>query len=81
MIKYTKEDMRKLAQMSADNSPAAVYLPELEYDPKKLLRLLKKYNLKKDIKHLFEIPLNQIPLLINRGEVSGYLKYRLSIGK
>ena len=81
MIKYTKEDMQTLQKMSAPTSPAAVYLPELNYKPKAFKELLESYGLKKDVHYLFELPLNQVGLLINQGNISGYLKFRLNVGK
>lgn len=81
MVEYTKEDMKILANMSKEGSVARVYLEELDYDPQKFLGLIQEYHLKKDIYYLFEMPLEEIPLLINRGEVSGYLKYRLQVAK
>lgn len=81
--KYTRADMKKLAEMSDDASVAAIFLAEEEinYDPKKFRDLLKRHNLTKDINYLYEMPLNEIPLLINKGEVSGYLQFRLAVGK
>ena len=81
MIEYTAEDMKTLAGMSHPTSPAAVFLPQMAYDPCKFMDLLTSYHLKKDIHYLFEMPLEDIPLLINRGEVSGYLKFRMQIAK
>lgn len=81
MVKYTKEDMKTLAEMSLPTSPPAVFLPGMDYDPDKFLELMKSYHLTKEIHYLFEVPLEDVPLLINKGEVSGYLRYRLSIAK
>jgi hypothetical protein len=81
MIEYTKEDMQKLAEMSNQTSPPAVFLPNMNYDPKKFLNFLNEYHLSKDVHYLFELPLEDVPLLINKGEVSGYLQFRLSVAK
>lgn len=79
--KYTKDDMRKLAEMSEEGTVPAVFLEELGYDPKKFKELLSRHHLTKDIHYLYEVPLIEIPLLINKGEVCGYLQWRLAIGK
>lgn len=81
MIRYTKEDMRTLHDMSVEGSPARIYTEETNYSPESFKRILESYGLKKDIHYLFELPLNQVGLLINKGEVSGYLKFRLHVGK
>lgn len=81
MVEYTKNDMKILAQMSREGSVAKIYLEELDYDPLEFLKILQKYNLKKDIYYLFELPIEETPLLVNRGDVSGYLQYRLRIAK
>ena len=73
--------MKTLADMSAPGSPAAVYLPDMDYDPGRFKALLESYNLKKDVYYLYEAPLKEIPKLINKGHLSGYLKYRLEISK
>lgn len=81
MVKYTKDDMRTLQKMSVPGSPSEVYLPKLDFSPSAFKKLLNSYHLKKDISFLFELPLNRVGLLINKGEVSGYLKFRLQVGK
>lgn len=81
MVEYTREDMEILAKMSREESPAAVFLPDMDYDPDKFRKLLESYHLKKDIYYLYEMPLEDIPLLINKGEVSGYLRFRLHVAK
>jgi hypothetical protein len=81
MIRYTKADMKKLHDMSAFGSPAQVYTQETKFSPKLFKQVLESYGLKKDIELLFELPLSKVGLLINRGEVSGYLKFRLQVGK
>jgi len=81
MVRYTKEDMRKLNELSVEGSPAKVYTEEANFSPKSFLNILQSYGLKKDIHYLFELPFNEVGLLINKGEVSGYLKFRLYVGK
>lgn len=81
MIKYTKKDMKVLHEMSVEGSPARVFLEEGNYSPDKLLETMKKYGQTKDIGYLFEMPLHEVPLLINQGNISGYLKFRLKVGK
>ena len=78
---YTKEDMKTLWKMSEEGSPVKEYMGECKYDPKLFQKFLFSYHLKKDIYYLFEAPLEEVPLLINKGEISGYLRFRLSIGK
>ena len=79
--RYTKEDMKVLATMAIEGSPAAVFLEDLDYSPLQFRRLLQQYNLTKDIEYLFKMPLREIPKLINQGEVSGYLSFRLKVAK
>lgn len=81
IVEYTSEDMKVLANMSQEGSVPSVYLPELKYDPRKFKQLLVDHHLKKDIHYLFEMPLEDIPLLINKGTVSGYLSFRLRVAK
>lgn len=81
MIRYTKADMKTLHDMSAFGSPAQVYTAETNFSPEAFKRVLESYGLKKDVELLFDLPLNKVGLLINRGEVSGYLKFRLQVGK
>ena len=81
MIEYSKEDMETLASMSVPSSPAAIFLPDMDYDPQSFLHLLTDYHLSKDIHYLYEVHLEDIPLLINKGEVSGYLQFRLRVAK
>jgi hypothetical protein len=81
MIRYSKDDMKKLHDMSVFGSPAQVYTKETNYSPSSFKRVLESYGLKKDIHYLFELPLSDVGLLINKGEVSGYLKFRLYVGK
>jgi hypothetical protein len=81
MVRYTKEDMRTLHEMSAEGSPARIYTAETNFSPISFRKVLESYGLKKDIQYLFELPLNQVGLLINKGEVSGYLRFRLAVAK
>lgn len=81
MVSYTTDDMQTLQEMSSPGSPAEVYLPDLDFDPIRFKELLESYGLKKDVELLYELPLTKIGLLINQGNVSGYLKFRLKVGK
>jgi hypothetical protein len=81
MPAYTIKDMKTLASMSADGSIASVYLPDVQYSPRKFKDFLLSKGLRKDVNLLFDIPLKQVALLINKGEVSGYVKFRFQIGK
>ena len=81
MIKYTVDDMRTLHKLSEVGSIPQAYLPELKFSPIKFKELLESYGLKKDVYYLFEMPLREVGLLINRGDLSGYLKFRLTVKK
>jgi hypothetical protein len=81
MVRYTRSDMQTLHDMSVFGSPAQVYTEETNYSPSSFKKVLESYGLKKDIHYLFELPLSDVGLLINKGEVSGYLKFRLHVGK
>jgi len=81
MVAYTKEDMKVLESMSEDGTFCREFMEDMNYDPQILHDHLDKHNLKKDIHYLFEVPLEEVPLLINRGEISGYLRFRLTVGK
>jgi hypothetical protein len=77
--RYSKADMKILAEMSVEGSVAATFLPEMNYSPLRFRELLEQYNLSKDIEYLYEMPLREVPKLINQGEVSGYLSFRLKV--
>ncbi len=79
--RYTKEDMRILAEQSTPMSAPAVFLEDMDYSPKEFRALLEQYGLKKEIEFLFKMPLHDVPKLINSGEVSGYLSFRLKVCK
>lgn len=81
MVRYTKDDMRKLRDMSVEGSPARVFTEEAGFSPSSFRSILESYGLKKDVHYLFELPLEEVGLLINKGEVSGYLKFRCEVGK
>lgn len=81
MIRYSKDDMKALHDMSVFGSPAQVFTEEVKFSPKEFRLKLESYGLKKDIHYLYELPLSEVGLLINKGEVSGYLKFRLHVGK
>ena len=81
MIKYTKENMKRLAERSADTSVPAVFLEEYDYDPKKFRELLESHHLDQDVKYLFELPFEDLPLEINNATYMGYIAFRFDIGK
>ena len=81
MVRYTKADMQKLHDMSFEGSPARVFTKESNYSPSSFRSILESYGLKKDVYYLYELPLEEVGLLINKGEVSGYLKFRCAVGK
>lgn len=78
---YDKDDMRVLWEQSREGSPAKVYLEEVDYDPVKFREYLESYHQKKEIHYLFEVPFREIPLLINNGNIHGYLRFRCTINK
>lgn len=81
MPDYTKEDMKKLEEMSEPYSISRAFLEYLDYDPGKFKELLLKHGLKKDVYDLFERPLDDIPLIVNDKTKSGYLLFRATISK
>lgn len=80
-IKYTKKDMHILHGLSKEGTIVRDQLEELEYDPVKFRKVLESYGLKKEIYFLFELPFEEVALYIHKGEVSGYLDFRLRIRK
>jgi len=81
MPQYTKEDMKKLAEMSKKGSVPDTFLPGMDYDPMIYKELLLGAACKEDIHYIYEVELTEVPLLINDGHISGILKWRLAIGK
>jgi hypothetical protein len=79
--RYTKEDMKMLARVSSPGSIPAAFLPRLDYSPAKFKELLESHGLKDDVKHLFEIPIEQVPPLYIDEARQGYLKFRMTVGK
>jgi len=79
--KYTREDMKKLAEMSPETSVAAVFLEDFDYDPKKFKDMLEEHHLSKDVEYMFEMPFEDLPLEINNATYMGYISFRLSVGK
>lgn len=77
--KYTEEDMRKLAEVSVPGSIPAVFLPGLGYSPKRFKEFLQSRGLKEDVRQLFEMPLEDVPPLLDDESVSGYFKFRLAV--
>lgn len=78
---YTKKDMKKFAEMCEKNSPMLMILEDVNFDPIKLKEKLKEYGLNNDIKYLFDTPLDEIPLLLSKNQIAGYMSFRLDIGK
>ena len=81
MIKYTVQDMMKLVDMSVDASVAAIFLEEFDYSPKKFRGFLEEHHLDQDIRYLYEMPFEDLPLEINNAYFMGYISFRLIIGK
>jgi hypothetical protein len=77
--KYTEEDMRKLAAESVPGSIPAVFLPGLGYSPKKFKEFLESKGLKEDVRQLFEMPITDVPPLLDDESVSGYFRFRLAV--
>ena len=78
---YTKKDMKTLETMSVEGSPTREFLEIYDYDPKRFQKFLVENGLQKEAQYLFDLPLEEIPLLMDRGEISGYLRFRLTVGK
>lgn len=78
---YTREDMKRLAEMSEPNSIPRIILPDHDYDPEGFRKTLQEYNLSKEIYYLFEAPLKEVPLLMDKGHLIGYIQFRMEIGK
>lgn len=77
--RYTQEDMRRLAEVSAPGSIPAVHLPRLGYSPKKFKEFLESWGLKEDVRQLFEMPITEVPPLMDNDAVVGYFKFRLAV--
>ena len=71
MVEYTKEDMIKYAQMSKEGSIPNCFLPVMNYDPEAFKSFIFDQGLYMDYHLLFVITLEEIPLLINKGETAG----------
>lgn len=78
---YTKKDMKRFAKMCEKDSPMIMILEDINFDPALLREKLEEYGLHSDIKYLFETPLDDIPLLLDKRQIAGYLAFRLDIGK
>ena len=79
--KYTKKDMMTLEQMSSTSSVLKFLLKKVGYDPKEFSKLLLERRLKKEHQFLFEMPLDDLMLNLNDSTKSGYISFRVSIGK
>jgi len=78
---YTKEDMKKLEEMSEEGTIPRAFLEDLDYDPDKFKALLQEYGLKNDVYDLYEMPLEDIPLIVNDKTKTGYLMFRATVRK
>jgi hypothetical protein len=81
MPRYTKADMRRLAEVSAPGSIPSAFLPELNYCPQRFKKMLLERGLREDVKYLYELPLEDImPLMAEQSKI-GYLMFRMEVGK
>ena len=81
MPRFTKADMQCLHNLSEEGTPARIYTEETKFSPGKFRETLERFGLKKDIHYLFECSIDDVIMMINKGEISGYLKFRLQVGK
>jgi hypothetical protein len=79
--KYNKKDMKSLEQLSETSSILKFLLKKVEYDPIAFSNILKERRLKKDHYFLFEMPLNDLMLNLHDTSKSGYITFRVSVGK
>lgn len=78
---YTREDMIKFAEMSADGSFIRETLEDIDYDPGTLRSILVQHGQNKAVQFLFNMPLEDIGLKVNDEETMGYLRFRCTIAK
>ena len=78
---YTKKDMRTLESLSETSSVLKYLLKKVGYDPKELSKILKERRLTKDHYFLFEMPADDLMLHLHDSSKSGYITFRVSIGK
>lgn len=81
MPKYTINDMKILENLSETSSVLKHILKKYNYSPLKFKKFLKDHKLKKELYYLFEMPIEEIPLKLKHSEMSGYLTFRMTIGK
>jgi len=81
MPHYTKDDMRRLAQISVEGSIPNAYLPEFDYDSDKFKEFLNSRGLEDDARFLFDMEFEDIVPLIDDESKIGYLKFRMEVGK
>lgn len=79
MVEYTRDDLLQLKTMVAPGSILETELEDMDYDPVKFEALMKK--LPKQYKFVYEIPLEELPTMINDRNIQGLLGWRFSIGK
>jgi len=80
-IKYTKDDMRVLHEISKEGSIIRDQLEELDFDPVLFREMLFSYKLNKEIHYLFELPFEELALHIHKIDASGYIDFRFRVGK
>jgi hypothetical protein len=80
-VKYTKEDMRLLHNMSKEGSIIRDQLEDLNFDPVLFKEMLESYGLKNEIHYLYELPFEELALYIHKIEGSGYIDFRFRIQK
>lgn len=73
--------MKKLAELSPETSVAHQFLEDFDYDPKKLQACFEEHHLYEDIKYLYEMPFEELPMQINNATYMGYISFRLNVGK
>lgn len=81
MPRYTREDMETLAQVSAPGSVPAAFLPEFDYDPERFRGFLEERGLKEELHYLFDLPFDEVVLVLDDEPKIGYLKFRAEVGK
>lgn len=79
--KYTCEDMKVLEKVSEPGSVSAEFPSEFDYDPEQFRQFLIEKNLKEELHYLFELPFDEVVLLIDSKPKMGYLKFRAEVGK
>ena len=78
---YTKKDMQTLESLSETSSVLKYLLKKVGYNPKELSKILKERRLTKDHYFLFEMPVDDLMLNLHDSSKSGYITFRVSVGK